>query len=375
MKTAETTFRGRRAIRLSNGRVELVALSGGGHIAEFRFADSSVNPMWQPHWPSIEPEEYEPTRHPEYGAIEGKLLASIAGHMLCLNHFGDLSEAETAAQGCEHGEAANLPWRVAEHGADEASAWLAYGLELPEAGMRFLRRIVLREGTTIAHFDEEVENLRRTDSLLAYQEHVTLGPPFVEAGITRLDIAGTRAHTYPQSFGDIDPLAPNHEFAWPDAPGLGRMDVFPGHKPLCSVCTVALEVEDDVGFIALSNSRLGLLLAYVFSAETFPWTALWYENCGLSYTPYDSKTVAWGVEFGSCAFPEARVAMLSRGPVLGRRRFGVLPARATLRTSYDAGLLAIPPNWRGVERIVSCDGQFTVIERDHGRELRVGEKP
>src|SRR5687767_13671159 len=116
MKTEETTFRGRRAIRLSNDQIELAVLPGGGHLAEFRLADSCINPLWQPHWDTIEPEEYDSAQHPEYGTSEGKLLASIAGHTLCLNHFGELSEAELAAQGFEHGEAANLPWQVFDHG-------------------------------------------------------------------------------------------------------------------------------------------------------------------------------------------------------------------------------------------------------------------
>jgi hypothetical protein len=373
IRTEETTFRGRRAIRLSNGLVELAALTGGGHIAEFRFADSSLNPLWQPNWPSIEPEQYDPARYPEYGTIEGRLLASIAGHILALNHFGELSEAEIAAQGYEHGEAPNLPWQVAEHGADADGAHLTYGLELPEAGMRFSRRIVLRPGTAVAHFVEEVENLRRSDSPLAYVQHVTLGPPFVEPGATRLDLSGARAHTYPQSFGEIDPLTPDLEFAWPQGPGLSSLDVFPNRQPLTTVCTVALESgADTAAFVAVSNPRLGLLLAYVFPSETFPWTALWYENRGLDYAPYDSRTVAWGVEFGTSPFPDGRIAKFSSGPLMGRRRFGVLGARTTLRTEYDAILAAIPSDWRGVAQIARLGNQFVITERDHGRELRVG---
>ncbi len=374
-RSDETTFRGRRAIRLSNGRVELIALTGGGHIAAFRLLDSALNPLWEPPWPSIEPEQYDPARYPEYGTIEGRLLASIAGQTLALNHFGELSEAETAAGGYEHGEAPNLPWQVAEHAAGvagAAGASLTYGLELPEAGVRFRRRIVLRDGAAIAHFDEEVENLRRSDSPLAYVQHVTLGPPFVEPGVTRLDLPGTRAHTFPKSFGEIDPLLPDREFTWPEGPGLGSLDVFPDRAPLCSVCTVALEPGDGPAFVAASNRRRGLLLAYVFPAEAFPWTALWYENRGLDYAPYNSRTVAWGLEFGTAALPESRIAMLSSGPLLGRPRFGVLPARATCRTAYDAMLVPIPPDWRGVAHIAQQDDQFLITERDGGRELRVG---
>jgi hypothetical protein len=240
--------------------------------------------------------------------------------------------------------------------------------------MRFRRAITLRHDAPVAHFTEEVENLYRSDSPLSYEQHVTLGPPFVEPGVTRLDLPGRRAHSYPQSFGDIDPLTPGLEFTWPDGPGLSRLDVFPEHRPLCAVCTVAREPGDQEGFVAISNRRLGLLLAYVFPSDTFPWTSLWYENGGLAYAPYDGKTVAWGVEFGTSPFPEGRIARLSAGPLLGRPRFGVLPARTTLRTSYDAMLAAIPSDWRGVAGISKVGGYFVITERDQGREFTVGEE-
>ena len=65
--------------------------------------------------------------------------------------------------------------------------------------------------------------------------------------------------------------------------------------------------------------------------------------------------------------------MLSSGPLLGRPRFGALPARTTLRTSYEAILQTIPPDWRGVARIARHDGGFVITERDTGRELQVGD--
>src|SRR5687767_9255826 len=110
MKIEETSLRGRRAIRLSNAKLFVTTLLGGGHIAELSFEGSCVDPLWRPNWDTIEPQDYDPRRNPEYGSIEGKLLAGIAGHVLCLNHFGELSEAESASDGYEHGEAAHLPW-------------------------------------------------------------------------------------------------------------------------------------------------------------------------------------------------------------------------------------------------------------------------
>ena len=229
----------------------------------------------------------------------------------------------------------------------------------------------------MVHFQEEVTNLRRSDTPLAYQQHVTLGGPFVQPGITRLDVSGSRGHTFPRSFGEHDPLGPNHEFVWPMAPNNVAVDVFPDIQPLSTVCTVALEPSANESFVAVSNPTAGLMLAYVFP-DTFPWVALWYENGGTSYAPYNGSTLAWGVEFGTAALPMSRIEMLESGPLLGRRRFGVLPALGTLHVEYDAVLQTIPNDWRGVASITRNDGQLLINE--HGREtvmareLRTGGK-
>jgi len=107
------TWHGRRAYRLGNGLVELVTLTGGGHVAAFRFAPGlglpTLNPLWTPPWKTIDPHQYKPKEHASrYGTIsEGKMLSGIAGHNLCLDYFGTPSLQE-AEQGLSlHGEAPN----------------------------------------------------------------------------------------------------------------------------------------------------------------------------------------------------------------------------------------------------------------------------
>ena len=140
MKCEQTIFKGRKAVRLGNDVFEVITLTGGGHIASLRLPDSNINPLWEPPRPSIEPEQYNEEEHVEiYGTGEGRLLSSLAGHSLCLNHFGDLSDAEVAAKGYFHGEASNLPWTIFELSTENGKAFLDYGLELPDAHMDFRR--------------------------------------------------------------------------------------------------------------------------------------------------------------------------------------------------------------------------------------------
>ncbi|MBX3279024.1 MAG: hypothetical protein KF868_13560 [Acidobacteria bacterium] len=374
----ETTFRGRSAIELCNDELTVTLLKGGGHVARMQLAGSKINPLWEPPWPGLEPRDYDTAQHSgKYGPVEGRLLASIAGHSLCLDHFGEPSAAEAAVGGYFHGEAPNLEWEIIDCRATAEEAWLDYGLELPEAGIRFRRRFSLgREGTVVV-FDEEVTNLRTRDVPLGYQQHVTCGPPFVSPGITRVDLPGRRGRTYPHRLGPFDRLQPDADFVWPHAAGSEgqtRVDVFSSGRPTTSVCTVLQEPENGVGFIAVSNAEAGLLLGYIFDAELFPWTALWEENCATSEPPYDGRTVAWGIEFGTTPLPVTRIENLSAGPLYDRKRFTVLPAGGSLRGEYRAFLLRIPEDWAGVERLVSTDREIIVEEVSGGRRLQLRQK-
>ena len=63
----EETFHGRQAYVLETDRMRVSALRGAGHWAEIRLKSGdpkkSVNPMRIPHFPTIEPWEYDGAKH------------------------------------------------------------------------------------------------------------------------------------------------------------------------------------------------------------------------------------------------------------------------------------------------------------------------
>jgi hypothetical protein len=85
----EGRFQGRRAWIMANGLIQVSVLAGGGHIAEVRLLSSdpkaSINPMRVPHYPTIDPHEYDPAKHDAiYGDDSGRwLMSGYMGHMLC----------------------------------------------------------------------------------------------------------------------------------------------------------------------------------------------------------------------------------------------------------------------------------------------------
>ena len=374
LECSDTTFRDRRATRLQSDSFEVVTTTASGHLASLRIPDVDVNPLWEPPWPGMEPGEFDPEKHLEiYGPGEGRLLASLVGHNVCLNHFGDLSEAEEAAVGYHHGETSNLPWTVFEQAADASEARLEYGLDLPQAQMRFRRVLRIRPGESTLYIREITTNLIRSDTPFCCQQHVTLGPPFVEGGVTILDLPAQRGHTYKAPPDGIGFFAPDQPYDWPHAPlpTGGSYDLRRYPEGVFSYgITVLLEPEEEFAYTAVSNPKLGLLLIYLFPRAVFPWTSLWGENRGIEYLPYNGRTTTWGVEFGSVPMAINLRDTLTAGPLLGVPRFGILPARQALEVNYQALLLRIPDDWQGVDRIEFTDGQTIAWETGSERDAR-----
>src|SRR3954470_17565834 len=197
----DSSYRGRRAAILENDALRVTVLREGGHIAEIFDKETGVNPLWTPPWKSIEPSAYSG----EYGdGVESRLLGGIMGHNLCLDVFGGPSDEEFAAGIGVHGEASVQPYEI-DGGVMRTS--------LPLAGLAFERRIELR-GRSVS-IAESVTNLSATDRPIAWTQHVTLGPPFLERGVTQFRASATRSKSFETQFGVDDYLPADHEFDWP----------------------------------------------------------------------------------------------------------------------------------------------------------------
>ena len=189
-------YRGRRAARLENESLRLTVLEQGGHIAEVTDKATGVNPLWTPPWPSIEPATYDRARHPAYGGgVDAPLLAGIMGHNLCLDIFGGPSDAE-AAPACRctaKRPLLNMSWnRRARHSCRSAhlSSWRIFE---SSARIRLTDRVVL--------IKETVENPSGVDRPIGWTQHVTLGPPFLEKGVTEFRASATRSKVFERALG------------------------------------------------------------------------------------------------------------------------------------------------------------------------------
>ncbi|HXM45343.1 MAG TPA: hypothetical protein VN924_29170 [Bryobacteraceae bacterium] len=306
----EIRYRGRRATSIENELVRVTVLHEGGHIAEILDKESGVNPLWTPPWESIEPSTYEARKHPEYGAdAESKLLSGIMGHNLCMDIFGGPSREEAAAGLTVHGEAS-----VAVYEVTAADGELTQRTRLPQAQLRVERRIVLA-GRAV-EIIEAVENEAITDRPIAWTEHVTLGPPFLEKGATEFRAPVTQSRVLEEGCGDFA--------CYTDAPVSGGFT------------THLLDPARDTAFFVAWSPRSRLALAYVWRRVDFPWLGVWEENNRRRGAPWNGRTLTRGMEFGASPVAETRRQMIERGSLFGVPAFRWIPARTRVEVRYRA---------------------------------------
>jgi hypothetical protein len=331
-----TAYRGRHAESIDNGTLRVTVLAGGGHIAEIRDLATGVNPLWTPPWPSIEPDTYDPKRHPEYGgSAESSLLSGIMGHNLCLDIFGGPSAEEAAAGLPVHGETSVAVFELAVR-----DGVLRMHAVLPASQLRVERQVRL-EGRTV-HIFEAVENLTAADRPVGWTEHVTLGPPFLEAG-TRVHAPADRSLVFAGEVGPADYLEPGVEFKWPQAPrrdgGTIDLRVYPGAASSSGYTAQRIDpAVEDAWFIAFAPSAR-LAFGYAWRRTDFPWLGRWEENRARAAAPWNGETRTLGLEFGVSPVPEPRRDMLARGTLFDTPTFRWIPARSRVGVSYRAALV------------------------------------
>ena len=328
-------YRDRRAFEIGNGTLTVTVLNGGGHIARILHHESEINPLWTPAWLSIEPTLYNPKRHPEFGTgPEAKLLAGIMGHNLCMDIFGGPSEEEAAAGITVHGEAPVMDYEVA--GSLEALVMRAY---LPEAQLTFERHISLHGD--VVRIAETVENLTALDRPVAWTQHVTMGPPFIERGVTQFRASATRSKVIEPDFTSGKGFQQTGaEFDWPHCPrrdgGAIDLRLYPSDPVSAGYTAHLMDPAREDAFFAAWHSPSRLLFGYVWRRSDFPWLGRWEENHCRTHPPWSGQSLTCGMEFGVSPMPEKRRAMIDRGSLFGVPGYRWIPARSKVTVEYCA---------------------------------------
>jgi hypothetical protein len=265
--------------------------------------------------------------------VDAKLLAGIMGHNLCVDIFGGPSAEETAAGLTPHGDAS-----VARYELDVTGQAMSIRALLPHAELRVERRLELRDRAVRIH--ESVENLTACDRPIGWTEHVTLGPPFLENGLTEFRASATRSKVFEHAVGGDDYLQRGAEFEWPFAPcidgGTADLRRFTS-APSSSAYTAHLmdTTREDAFFVAFAPN-LRLSFGYVWARHDFPWLGIWEENHSRRYAPWNGAALTRGMEFGVSPMPESRREMIDRGRLFDVPTYRWIPARSRVAVEYWA---------------------------------------
>jgi hypothetical protein len=327
-----TFYHDRRAAAIENQHLRVTVLREGGHIAEILDKETGINPLWTPPWRTSESSAYGPDVYGEYGSgIESKLLAGIMGHNLCLDIFGGPSEEEAAAGITVHGEGSVAEYEIGEH-----DGGLTMRASFPLAQIRFERRIELGERTV--RIREGVENLTAFDRPIGWTQHVTLGPPFLEKGVSQFRASAARSKVWEGEFGADDRFVAGAEFDWPWAPRRGGsvedLRVLTGAASSCAFTTHLMDAAREHAFFAAFAPAARLVFGYVWKQADFPWLGIWEENSSRTQAPWNGRTLTRGMEFGVSPMPESRRQMVDRGKLFGVPAFRWLPAKSRLEVEY-----------------------------------------
>lgn len=363
-KVTKGKWNARSAVTIENDRLKLVVLPGGGHIAALELKSGpakGISPLWKVPWPSMEPSRFKDADLPKYGGPpEGRLLASIMGHNLCMDYFGGPSKAEQAQGYTVHGEAPVQMWDVAFKGGA-----LECDVKLPMANLAFHRSIRLVPDSSVARFDCEIKNLSDQPRDVGWQEHVTFGPPFVEKGVAAFDCSATWGQVLPSEFSRHHRLKKAAEFTWPMVEGSDgkKVDlrVYPNDEFSGDFSTQLMDPQEEWAWLAAVNPKQRLLIGYLWKRVDFPWLGNWEENYSRQSPPWNGKTLTRGLEFGLSPFPSGREEMKKLGRLHGTPTLGRLTAKGNMKATFWAWLAEVPAATQGVAN-VDFDGKELMIK-------------
>jgi hypothetical protein len=176
------------------------------------------------------------------------------------------------------------------------------------------------------------------DRPLAWTQHVTLGPPFLDPGTTLFDASMTRSMTSDTDTGFDAYLNPGIEFAWPMAPrsngGFADLRQMKSTAPASGFTTHLADPQREQAHFTAFSRQFRLAFSYIWRRADFPWLGIWEENCSRKSSPWAGRTVTRGMEFGVSPFPETRKEMIERNPLMDAPTYKWLPARGRLDAEY-----------------------------------------
>ncbi len=352
------TFEGYPAVTLSNGKLELSVTLKGSTLASLVLLDDSdkLSPLWNP------------IRMARELGQEHKFDGG-AGHFICVDGFGAPSAEEHAAGLPFHGEAHAQTYAV-RSGREGASTTVTLTAKLPIVEEMLTRTFRAVDGENVVSVETELESLLGFDRPVNWAEHATVGSPFLESGVTVVDLSGSRSQTRPYEQVSNGPvqrrLQSGKDFTWPLAPGLDGKQIdlrqTPENPHYLDHATTLLDPTRELEWVTALNPKKRLIFGYVFRRTEYPWLQYWgnYPSTG---------KMARGLEFSTQPYDVSRREVVSAGTMFDTPMFRWLPAKSKIKTKFLLFYARVPDGFGKTDDVRIENGQI-VIE-DHSAHKQI----
>jgi hypothetical protein len=327
-------FRGRPAVVLSNGKMELTVTVTGASLVNLVLLDDGVR--LSPYWRAM-------------------------GHFLCLDGFGTPSKEEAAAGYPGHGEANRRPFEIVSSGKSGPIFTLKMAAALPLAQEAVTRTVQMADGENVAYVETGVESLVAFDRPVSWAEHATVGPPFLEPGKVTVDMPVKHCRVRPEKPGNLPPrLVYDKDFEWPMAPlragGAVSLLEVPTGQPSLDLATCQIDPARTLGYITALHREKRLLLGYVFRREDFPWVMSWMNYSG-------DERASRGVEFSTQPFDISHRETVNAHEMFGAPTYRWLPAKSKLNSRFLVFYTRVPDGFTAVTDVLLENGVVRIRDQ------------
>ncbi len=355
----KSSFEGRPALKLTSGKVDLMLLEKGATFASLTLVDDTekVNALW------------EPIRMARELGQQGTFGESI-GHFICVDGFGGVSAEEQKAGLQGHGEAHRQVFDVKSFEQKSGATTVVLSAALPVLQENFTRTIRMVEGENVVYVHSQLESLLGFDRPAMWAEHATIGSPFLEPGVTVVDMPAVKAKTRPYSASKAERvkhrLPSDQDFTWPNAPSLdgGSVDLRAAPRELGTGdhTTCLMDPARKWVYVTALHPRKRLLLGYLFRPSEFPWVQSW------EHYPSTGK-LARGLEFSTMPFDVPRREAVQLNSLFGAPTYRWLPAKSSIASTFLMFYAQTPEGMVKVDDVRLEGGRIHIDDRGSGKQL------
>jgi hypothetical protein len=153
--------------------------------------------------------------------------------------------------------------------------------------------------------------------------------------------------------------APGRDFTWPMAPQVDGKVVdirfAPAEHDFIGHTTQLVDPARKYGWATAINTRLNLMVGWIFLREDFPWIQSW-ENY-----PAAREKMSRGLEFSTQPYDLPRREVVDMGRLFGMPTFKWLPAKTTLKVRFAMFYSRVPAGMNKIDDVRLENGKIEVI--------------